>query len=225
MEIFRDGRRVVDRRPPKSCGYCNLIPAAAIELEHPVSVIQLDGSPEPEVVFDFWTGGAHCCLVSFIFNWNAGAGMYESTQHNFYDFGYRFIKASGSNWFSFQGWDWRFGYRFGCFGCSAFPPQVWRYRVGRLIDATRSYPGIVKADRRKLRRIYRNRGGKADVRPVLAALVADECLLGRRSAGMRLLDLALHRGYLRHPHRDTVWPLSRAYVHKLRRFLRHTGYC
>jgi hypothetical protein len=119
MEIFRDGRRVVNRRPPKPCGYCALIPAEAIELDHPVSVIQLDDSPEPEVVFDFWTGGAHCCVVSFIFHYDSGAGSYESFQHDFYDFGYRFADPDGNGQFVFQGWDWRFGYRFGCFGPSA----------------------------------------------------------------------------------------------------------
>jgi hypothetical protein len=225
VEIDRDGQRVLYRGVPKPCGYCALIPTGVFEADHPISVIQLDRTPEPEVVFDFWTGGAHCCQISLVFRYDAQTGRYLPSQHDFYDFGYRFSDLDGNGQFEFRGWDSRFGYRFGCFGCSAFPPQMWAYRDGRLVDTTRAHPEIVRPDLQKQRRRYQRRRGHGDVRPVLAALVADQCLLGRRDAGFRFLNSALRRGYLRLPRSEDGWPQSRAYVHKVRRFLAHTGYC
>lgn len=225
IEIDRDGQRALYRGVPKPCGYCVLIPTEAFEAEHPVSVIQLDRTPEPEAVFDFWTGGAHCCLVSLIFRYDPLTDRYMGTQHNFYDFGYRLSDADGNSQFEFSGWDPRFGYRFGCFGCSVFPPQIWRYRSGRLVDKTRAHPEIVKRDLRKQIRHYRHRRGRADVKPVLAALIADQCLLGRRRTGFKILSSALHHGYLQGPREEHGWVQGRAYAQKVRRFLIHTGYC
>ena len=61
-----------------------------------------------------------------------------------------------------------------------------------------------------------------DVRGILAAWLADEYLLGRGAAGWRVLERAERHGEL--GRKPDGWATGRAYLRKLRAFLRRTGY-
>lgn len=224
MIIRRDGEELVDQRPGRLCRSCAPQPAGVEAGGNPVHVIQLDATPEPEVVFDLWAGGAHCCVYSYIYRYNPKSGLYVALRHNFHDFGYRFLPVRRGGPYDLLSADARFAYKFGCFGCSRFPPQVWAYREGRLFDATQGYPGFVRRDLRRERAIYRHRRGRGNVRPSLAALVADRCLLGDCARGLRLVRGALQRGYLGKQERYELGPTGKKFVRVLRRFLGRAGY-
>ena len=60
------------------------------------------------------------------------------------------------------------------------------------------------------------------MRGILAAWLADQYSLGRGRAGWRVLERAVRRGEL--GHKFDGWPVGKAYLRKLRAFLRRTGY-
>lgn len=223
--VYRDGSRVLDRAPVTLCRTCPAIPFPQEEPESAARVIQLDRSPEPEVLFTLYAGGAHCCVYVEIFRWDSAAGRYLVTMHDFRDPGYQLKGLGHTGVPVFASADDRFAYRFSCFACSRLPPQVWEYRAGRMVDVTSSFPGQVKTDLVRLERSYRRARGRADVRPVLAALVADECVLGRCASGFRVVRQARQRGYVRvFDHELEFGPHGRKFVRVLRRFLTRLGY-
>jgi hypothetical protein len=60
------------------------------------------------------------------------------------------------------------------------------------------------------------------VRGILAAWLADQYSLGRGRAGWRFLERAERRGEL--GRKPDLWPVGKAYLRKLRAFLKTTGY-
>jgi hypothetical protein len=105
--------------------------------------------------------------------------------------------------------DDRFAYAFASFAGSGFPLRIWTYAAGRLSETTRAYPTLIAKDAAKQWRWYRTRRAHGEVRGLLAAWAADQCLLGRCQEALTRL-------------RRLSQPAS--YVRKLRAFLRRTGY-
>jgi hypothetical protein len=87
---------------------------------------------------------------------------------------------------------------------------------------TRRFPGAIARDAAAQLRVYRTPQARADARGVLAAYVADEALLGHPERGWAAIDRALERGEL--SARGTGYPVGKAYVARLRAFLRKAGY-
>ncbi len=106
-----------------------------------IAVRDLDADDEPEVVFDTYTGGAHCCLQSRIFRYRPATRSYAGTFHSWADVGYRLRSVDGDSRPEFVSADARFAYAFTAFAASFFPIQIWQYERGRVIDRTRSFPG------------------------------------------------------------------------------------
>jgi hypothetical protein len=121
--------------------------------------------------------------------------------------------------------DDRFAYAFTSYAGSAFPVQVWRYRPGGLVDVTRAYRQLVRADAVQLWRSYvRERQRKPadrDVRGVLAAWQADKALLGEAGEGWKRLRAARAAGELKG---SPPWPSGYRYLRELRAFLAAAGY-
>jgi hypothetical protein len=184
-----------------------------------VQVVQLDAGADPEVLFNFYTGGAHCCFYSQIFGFS-GAG-YAGLTHEWGDPAFVLRDLDGDGPPEFLTGDPRFAYEFGSFATTNFPPQVWRYSPGGLIDVTRQFPAIVAADARSLKRRYR-RGHMAPnfqrfaLRQVVLTYTADQCLLGRCSKGFKLALHAVKAGEVKRR--------GRRYLGSLHRFLSRTGY-
>src|SRR4029077_10224124 len=123
--IVRSGVTMVDQ-PAGASSTCptgclpqitRLIPA--------VQVVQLDASADPEVLFNFFTGGAHCCFYSQVFGFK-GAG-YAGFTHEWADPGFKLEDLNGDGLPEFLSGDFRFAYVFGSFASTNFPPQIWRY--------------------------------------------------------------------------------------------------
>ncbi len=211
IKVIRDGVTLIDQPAPTEggCPECPSYPGGAGR-SPAVFVLQLDETPEPEVVFDFFTGGLHCCWFSLVLEFKNGT--YSGPSHFWGDFKYSFFDPEKDGRSEFKSGDPRFAYAFGAFAATRFPPQVWRFGNGAMIDITRQYPAIVRADVKRLRRQLRKQG-KLGIKPLLAALTADFCLLNRCGRGFAII-------------RSRAELIERAgrFVRNLRRFLRATGY-
>ncbi len=222
VTIFRNGSIVLEETLPEPCEACSAGPAYKGRRSS-VQILQLDSSPEPEVVVDLFSGGADCCFYSRIYNHAPSISTYVGLTQHWLDVGYRLIDPERDGLPEFRSADARFAFEFGAFGAGSFPPRVWRFSGGRMIDVTTSYPVTVRGHARRQLRAYRRLKGRANVRPVLAAIAADRCLLGRCAGGLRFAKLASRRGYLM-PDAEFFAPTGKQFLSQLRRFLRQTGY-
>ena len=142
----------------------------------------MDG--EAEILVDFWTGGAHCCIWTRIYRWNGST--YAGATHWWGDLGYDIDDLSGGT--SFVTGDDRFAYAFSSYAGSGFPLQVWALKHGRLVETTSRYRDLVARDAAQLWRYYVSaRKGHDEVRGLLAAWAADQCRLGRGTKAMAWL--------------------------------------
>jgi hypothetical protein len=173
----------------------------------------LDSDAEPEILVDLFTGGAHCCLVTFIYDYNGTS--YSHISHDWKDPGYVLTNIDGGRP-EFRTGDPRFVDLYTSYVESRLPIQIWNYRGGRLKTVTRKFHNTVRRDRDAALRFYRTvRTAKGDVRGALAAYQADNYLLSRRTAarGWRVLR-GLHRRHI----------VSTRYLRSLQRKLRQFHY-
>ena len=193
-----------------------------------LTLADLTGDGDPEVIVDLFTGGAHCCSVSVIYGWDAQANAYRRLNQLWGDPGYSLAALPGGPGQELVTSDDRFAYAFCAYVCSAMPTQIFRYQDFRLVDVTRQYPKRIRADLRALRGTLRNarrhRGEGWTIKGVLPAVCADLYLLDRGAQCRRALDRALRRGDLRKRPGDISEHHGRAYIRAVLTFLAKTGY-
>lgn len=229
MAVTRSGSRLVDDPGPrfgKGCSdRCEYAPLNVFAKERSIFVLNLDRDAEPEVLGDFYTGGANCCAASRIYDFDPAAGAYRRIDRNWRTGVYNgALDLDHDGALELQAADGRFAYRFGCGACTPQPVQIFRFRGGRLRDVTRRFPKVIRRDLREhARAFHRVRKDRLSARGVLPALVADRYLLGQGKRARRTLSAALRKGYLRGTRGDFV-PDGKAYVRALLRFLRRAGY-
>ena len=212
LKIQRAGRVIFDAAPGRPIGQG----WRPVE----VRVRDLDGDREPEVLADFFSGGAHCCTYSAIYRFVRG--HYTRRIVGWGNPGYRLTGLDRDPRPELVTADDRFNYAFTAYAFSSAPIQIMRYDRGRLSDITRRFPGAIARDAAAKLRQYRSPQAKFDARGILAAYVADEALLGHPERGWNTIDRALRRGEL--SPRGTGYPIGKAYVSNLRAFLRKAGY-
>jgi len=187
-----------------------------------VTVRDIDGDSEPEVLVDLFTGGAHCCLYSYIYRYEPDKPGYSRLKFQWGDAGYRLRDLDADGVPELSSFDNRFNDAFTAHAVSAMPVQIWRYDRGTMADVTREFPQAIEADARDQLRRYRlirrepDRRSR-DVRGALAAYVADQFLLDRGAAGWEYACGKLRRGDLRGFG-------GRSYLRALSRLLRRSGY-
>ena len=219
VKVVRAGRMVVDSPIQRlACPDC------AGDRPTKVSVRDLDGG-DPEVLFDLYSGGAHCCMFTLILRWDAPVAKYRAKLAYWGNYGSRLADLDGDGLPEFSAFDERFVYEYTAYVFSAAPIQIWRYRQGRLVDVTRDYPALIeKSAETNLGYYNKGRGQKdVDVRSYVAAYVADQYLLGDPAEGQRLLKLALKRGDLGDKSLLGL-PAGTRFVAVLMRDLRRWGY-
>ncbi|MGZ4202529.1 MAG: FG-GAP repeat domain-containing protein, partial [Thermoleophilaceae bacterium] len=194
IKIARAGAALLDMAVPEPCNQCAVEPAAVFGGGSSLTVRDLDGDGEPEVIFDIYTGGAHCCSYSWIYRY-AGT-TYSGLAATWGNVGYTLVDLNGDGVPELRSLDDRFAYEFTDYADSSFPPAVWSYRAGKLSDVTRSYPKLATADATRQLRLYRRERKVRDVRGVVAAYVADAYLLNSGPKGLAFLKLAERRGDL-----------------------------
>jgi len=205
LTITDAGTTVVDEAIPNKLF---LTPAGSFGNQRPsLHAEDFDGNGTVEVVVDEYTGGAHCCFDSYLYE---GA---TKTIHHWGDVWYRFKDIGGSRLFLSA--DPAFSGAFTSFAASAFPIQVWDWQGSALVDVSRSAAvrPLVRKDADRWRRHYRRaarKGQDEPVRSTLAAYAADRLLLGE---GIGILDKAAARGEVR-----------KNFPMQVRRLLRKLGY-
>ncbi len=189
----------------------------------PLTIRDLDGDGEPEVLVDVYTGGAHCCLYTAILRHLDGT--YRGSVAFWGNPGYSLERLDERPGVELVSSDDSFAYAFTSYAASAEPVQIWRYERGKLSDITSGFPSIVRRDADDLWREYLDvRQQHQDVRGVLAAWLADEYRLGLADEGWKKVEAAQARGELSAPRVDPLWPAGRKYLDTLRRFLVKRGY-
>jgi hypothetical protein len=225
LTVTRQGATALDHvAVPAPCDECPVLPAGATPPASSLTVRDLDGDGEPEVLVDLYTGGAHCCFSTWFYRWDPAAGAYAKRVHGWGDPSYRIGDLRHDGRPELITADDRFAYAFTCFACSLLPIRIFSYEAGHLRDVSRKFPTRLHSDAREARRIYERerRRKEADVRGILPAYLADEYRLGHGARGERLLKKALARGELSNSF--GFGPSGRTYVRKLHSFLRRTGY-
>ena len=189
-----------------------------------VAVSDLDGDGSPEVVLELYSGGAHCCTVAQIFRFDPATAGYTKFEQNFGDPGYRLVDLNGDGRPEFRSADDRFAYAVSSYAGSRLPIQIWRYEGGKLVDVTREFPALIRADARADLRLFRKFAGRRNddrAAGALAAWAADEYLLGNGKAVQAKFASALSHGQLRNV---GGLPSGRALIRAINKLLSRTGY-
>jgi hypothetical protein len=211
LQIARDGRTVLSRK---------LGPAVPQTLR----IRDLDGSGEPEVIADFYTGGAHCCLFSLIYRYTGTS--YAPLRHVWGDpsYGLRDLDRDGK--LELVSADDRFAYAITAYAGSSLPLEIWSYRAGHMTVVTRRFPSLVRKDAATLWKDYRaeRTSELPDPRGILAAWMADRYLLGTQVQGWKTMAQLNARGEFKGIGDGDIWAKNGAYLAKLRKFLANRGY-
>lgn len=223
LAIVRDGQRVYDQAVTAvGCVEPTCLPARS---GRAVSVRDLDGDGEPEVVVDLFWGGTHCCHIAKIFAFD-GTGYRLALERNWGDPHYDLTDLNGDTVPELVGRDGRFSGDFTGHAGTGWPVMIWRYAGGRLHDVTREFPEKMEADGDYwLKQYFRTRrtspstgdGGLG----LLAAWAGNEYRLGRRADTLRTLRQLLRVGGLE---AGPLWLQGRRFIVKLDRLLRAWGY-
>lgn len=219
LRIYEDDVLVFERDLTDCCrGY----EPARFGRRTSIAVRELDGG-EPEVLLDFYTGGAYCCWLTVVYR--PRGETYARSSQNWGPKRQRVVDLGGGPP-EFLSHDDSFLKPYGCNFCWRYLPHVWRFDDGEFRDVTRRYPAQVRPKSRKLRRKYLRASDRGDdVKPLLAPYVATTYLLGEPRTGWRLVRRALRRGELvNHRGRYDFCPCGDRYPKHLRRFLREQGY-
>jgi hypothetical protein len=220
LRIYEDDALVFERDLTSCCrGY----EPAGFGRGSSVTVRDLDGGG-PEVLLDFYSGGAYCCWLTLVHR--PRADTYAHSSKNWGPKQPKLVDLSGGAGPEFLSHDDSFLMPYGCNFCWRYLPHVWRFDGGEFRDVTRRYPGQVRPKSRRLRRKYSRASNRGDdVKPILAPYVATTYLLGEPRTGWRLVRHAHRRGELaNHRGRYDFCPCGDRYPKHLRRFLREQGY-
>jgi len=222
LHVVRDGRAVYDARVlPYSSKWRGNQPLGAATQARSITLRDLDADGEPEILVDFFTGGAHCCIWTRIYRWDDARSTYTNLRHWFGDPGYRLVDLGGDGSFELLSADDRFAYAFASYAASGMPVQVWSYRGGRLVDVTRDHRRLLARDATQQWGYFRqSKRQHRELRGALAAWAADECTLGRGKAALAWLQA--HGPELRKV--DPLYGDAVAFVRSLARFLARAGY-
>ena len=224
--VDRAGARLVDEAIVKDCDYCLVAPAGGgAEDSRSIHILDLEADSEPEVIVNLFTGGASCCFYSLI--WRFDGTRYQ--RHRMFPMGSFDFEAQNLDKdgpLELISRDYRFAYKYGSNVDTPRPVRIFRFRAGRLVDVTRSFPAYPRNEAAGLYRLYlrMRRDKDVSVRGIIAAYVADEYKAGRGKLGWRRLIAAYRRGDLDKRGYAGSGKFGRAFVLDLRRFLTRTGY-
>jgi hypothetical protein len=214
LKIERSNQVVFDKAPSAN-EYDRPILDWNSEEQDSFLVRDLNGDKEPEVILDFFTGGAHCCSYSLIYQYDADQKQYVESRAFWGNLNYRLKDLDGDGKLEFMTGNDSFAYAFTSYAGSGFPIQIFNFDNGKMTDVTRKYPKQVYNDAYRYWRIYQQviaEDATTDVKGILAAYLADKYLLGQQEDGWKRLR-EVYRGSDREE-----------YFAKLRDFLEKAGY-
>ncbi|PSB02049.1 hypothetical protein [Merismopedia glauca] len=211
LKIFRGGKKLLDIHEPQKD--VSDKPVVGIDPDNKLPVLDLDGNKEPEVIADFFTGGAHCCTYSLIYRYQSKEKRYTVKRFDWGNVGYELKDLNNDKLPEFRSADDRFAYAFASYAASGFPLQIWQYRQGKMIDVTRKYPKLIRANALELWQSYQQaKKEDGEVKGLLTAYLADKYLLGESVDGWKRVKQVYKAS-----DRDQ-------YFAAVRKFLGETGY-
>ncbi len=189
LEIFRSGKLAYEDTFAGVTSYLGPLPGRSA-----LTVVDLEGTGEPEVLLDLFSGGAHCCTSTRIYHLLGRSLRYGVLAHDWGNPGYRLEDLDGDGRLEFLTGDDGFSYAFTSYAASRRPPRIWKFDGRRLVDVTRKFPKVVEDDAVSCWSAFEELSPKDPagdaVRGVAAAYVADYCLLGQCKAGWEKLRAA-----------------------------------
>jgi hypothetical protein len=222
LTISRGGATVYDQ--PVVAKFCGKLcwPGPVVGGRSAVRVVDLEGTGEPDVVLDLYSGGAHCCTVVQIFSFDLGTATYVKTERVFGDPDAKIVDLGHNGHFEFLTADDSFAYAFTDFAASGLPIEILTFANGHFTDVTRSYPKLIAKDAALWLRAYKAQARQhyPDSVGVIAAWAADEDRLGHSKLVKRYLHQQAAAGHLNAPFAAG----GTRFVAKLQKFLRRRGY-
>lgn len=170
----------------------------------------LDGDGDAEALFSLFTGGAHCCVLTYLYDGT------QAIETNWGNPGYVLRDYGSDGTPEFETADDAFNYRYGSYASSLPPLKVMRLEDGALVDVTRE-PAMrprLRREAARFKRVYARFRERAARQPILrevlrsslAGHAADRCSLGECAKGYALIRTAQRRGdvsgFLRTVRRD-----------------------
>jgi hypothetical protein len=144
-----------------------------------VSLLDLDADGIPEIIVQNYSGGAHCCTNTKIYQWQND--KFQHTETGGLDGkGGNFEDLDGDGKQEFISSDKSFLYAFSSYAASFPPSAIYTYQKGKLQPVTRRYP---KQLRSTLNRMFQLIHKGEEVNGVLAGYVAQKILLGEYEQG------------------------------------------
>jgi hypothetical protein len=218
--------------PAAGCQECQgAFPIGGIGLDgddtKSLTITDLDGNGENEIIVDTFTGGAHCCSISAIYGWDPATNQYRHLIEYWGDPAYVLKKLGTTPGQELVTYDPRFAYTFCAYVCSAMPLVIYRYENYKLVDVTRDYPAQLRADNRSLEKaIIKTARQKGSVRGLYPALCANLYNLGEGAQCTKTLNTALKRGWLKTEPGDAAahWSGGKKYIARVEKVLARYGY-
>ncbi len=217
LTIVRAGQQVYSQAV--SAHLCGSLcgPAAVGAHASSVSVADIEGNGEPDVVLELYSGGASCCFIDQVFSYDPGTMTYSKTERNF-AYGVLLRKISGR---------WRFKSSDGAFLCaftdcadSGQPIQIFSFSAGRFHNLTRHYPRLIRSDAAIWLHAFKHHVSNGV--GLIAAWAADEELLGNNKQVQSTLSSEAAKGKLRDGSAGLA--SGKKFVKKLNALLRKLGY-
>lgn len=219
LKIIRAGKIILDKKLPQESEYDRPSGSLAGKLELPV--VDLDGNKEPEVIADFFTGGAHCCVYSLIYRYDRTSNQYSKIRHEWGNAGYELKDLDKDGVSEFESRDDRFAYAFTSYAASGYPLQIWQYRQGKMIDVTRRYPkSIAKHASENWQNYLEAKKQGDDGKGFLAAYLAEKHMLGQGKEAWQQVEQVYKKS---ESPKETLRERSK-YFAQVRKFLRETAY-
>lgn len=152
-----------------------------------ISLQDLNGDRNSEVIVSTFTGGAHCCTIHKIYSWQNGRLLKAETGYQDGEGGsFRDLDSDGK--LEFISYDNSFLYAFSSYAGSFAPTKVYALQSGRLVDVTRQYPKELRKTLQQMFAAFQDiKRQQGEVNGVLAGYVAQKIMLGEYEQGWQFM--------------------------------------